>query len=233
MKPNHTLQIILLTAALLCAGTLIYMSSKYSPRSQINAWLAENEPTLETIRTSVPLEEAEPWMWPQVFSLAAKADSLEDLAMMHGALSVRAAGDAEQASSLEHLDRAAFEKAKKKESEEHLKEVKTYIEHFETLKDIKEKAKEIPGINSNGKPVSIDEDLRVFKYNFPYKALTEGPVKHLAFLFKGNKLQQVLDLADPTIIRLSETVDEAIYSSEMDLNGYILELDTALADISE
>ena len=33
MKPNHTLQIILLTAALLCAGTLIYMSSKYSPRS--------------------------------------------------------------------------------------------------------------------------------------------------------------------------------------------------------
>ena len=73
----------------------------------------------------------------------------------------------------------------------------------------------------------------MFKYNFPYKALTEGPVKHLAFLFKGNKLQQVLDLADPTIIRLSETVDEAIYSSEMDLNGYILELDTALADISE
>lgn len=233
MKPNHTLQIILLTTALLCAGALIFMSSKYSPRSQINAWLAENEPTLETIKTSVPLEEAEPWMWPQVFSLAAKADSLEDLAMMHGALSVRAAGDAEQASSLEHFDRAAFEKAKIKESEEHLKEIKTYIEHFETLKDIREKAKEIPEINNNGNAVSPDEVLRVFKYNFAHRELTEGPVKHLAFLFKGNKLQQVLDLADPTIIQLSETVDEAIYSTEMDLDGYILELDAALAAINE
>ena len=228
MKPktNYSFLFYIITglgiiAVFLTILTLSYFSCSKkgpSPEQIANEWITDNAPGVPLITGKSELSRAENWSTKEVYTYAAAAAALEDEALRHGELSVKATARADSLKSLRHFNKTEYTNAVNVSRNEHILETINYIRMYDGYRNVK---KEL----DKKKPRQIIDSI--YENN-----ISEEWLKHEQFLFVFDyrTLENVIRLDDPLTDHVKDLCEAADNTSDEQIEQIIDELTVTLLE---